>query len=151
MSEYEQAIRPVKEVRDMASAADHGPPISTFPTLSTPWHGTNTLSRLLQRLFGQLLGQGTVSQLLEVGVGTGPNLPYYRQLGSSAAQPQGLKVTGLDPNISMQQYAELSAQQAGLQDFAFVQGSAEQMPFDDGSFDAAVLTLVSRVCASPAS
>ena len=56
-----------------------------------------TSSLLLQRLFGQLLGQGSVKQLLEVGVGTGPNLPYYSQLASSAAR---LQVTGT-PFISV--------------------------------------------------
>jgi hypothetical protein len=100
----------------------------------------------LQRLFGQLLGPGTVNQLLEVGVGTGPNLAFYSQFASSAVQQPGIQITGLDPNTSMQQYAELSAQEAGLQDsFTFVQGSAEQLPFDDASFDAAVLTLVSAL------
>lgn len=55
---------------------------------------------------------------------------------------QGCKVSAVDPNRSMESYALDNARQFGLQDFESVDGVAEELPFEDDSFDRAVCTLV---------
>ena len=55
---------------------------------------------------------------------------------------QGCRVTAIDPNRSMESYARENAETHGLQGFEAVEGLAEQLPFDDSSFDRAVCTLV---------
>ena len=52
------------------------------------------------------------------------------------------EVTAVDPNPAMQPYAREVAAQHGLQSFTVVQGAAEELPFDDNSFDRVVCTLV---------
>lgn len=130
MGVYEEAIRPTKE-------------------------------RLFSRLAGDVLG-GVLGgeggdgnkplRVLEIGIGTGPNLPYLTAAFSAAAAGDGpnppLHVTGIDPNAAMQPYALESAQAAGLAEaLSLVQGDAQRMPFADGEFDAAVITLV--LCSVP--
>ncbi|MQL80794.1 hypothetical protein Taro_013241 [Colocasia esculenta] len=58
-----------------------------------------------QKLFSQLKGQS--SKILEVGVGTGPNLKYY-------ANTAGVDVFGVDPNEQMEKYARAKALAAGV-------------------------------------
>ena len=55
-----------------------------------------------------------------------------------------LAVTGLDPNPEMQSFCRQNAATAGLApgQLRLVEGGAEAMPFEDGEFDAAVITLV---------
>ena len=55
---------------------------------------------------------------------------------------QGCKVTAVDPNRTMQPYAEKNATTHELEGFEAVVGMAEQLPFQDSSFDRAVCTLV---------
>jgi len=75
----------------------------------------------------------------------GPNLPLYAAAAGADTQ---LDITGLDPNTAMQPYAAAAADQAGLgQQLRLVVGSAEQMPFEDASFDAVACTLV--LCSVP--
>jgi predicted RNA methylase len=52
------------------------------------------------------------------------------------------KVTAVDPNLSMEPYAKENARLYGLKDFKVVEGVAEQLPFEDATFDRAVCTLV---------
>lgn len=125
MGTYEAAIRPVKE-----------------------------------RLFKQLLeapggaaggsggGGGGGMRLLEVGIGTGPNLSYMARALGPERLPL-LRVTGLDPNPAMRPFCQEAAGAAGLGpgQVELVEGGAEAMPFDDGAFDMAVITLV--LCSVP--
>ena len=72
-------------------------------------------------------------RVLEIGIGTGQNLSHY---------PAGVRaITAVDPNPGMAR--EL---QAKLDDSPvavdFVQAPAEQLPFDDASFDSVVSTQV---------
>ena len=79
---------------------------------------------------GQHLAQVS-GNVLEVGIGTGRNLPYY---------PQDLySLTGLDNNVGM--LKKLAKWQRG-EGVALrpVLGRAEKMPFDDDSFDTVVST-----------
>lgn len=58
-------------------------------------------------------------------------------------------MTGLEPNTAMWGYAQEKAAAAGWaqQQLQLVEGDAQQMPFEDSSFDAAVMTLV--LCSVP--
>lgn len=100
------------------------------------------------RLFSTLCSDASVNRILEVGVGTGPNFTYYARYtgsdGKEGTKGRPLRITGLDPNPEMRPYAEQSAAAAGLREgFEFVQGDAARVPFDESSFDAVVVTLVS--------
>lgn len=65
-------------------------------------------------LFANL--KGKVGKVLEIGIGTGPNLRYY-------AGNNGLQVIGVDPNRKMERYAKAAAMAAGLPlpNFKFIQ------------------------------
>ncbi len=73
------------------------------------------------------LAEGNV---LEIGIGSGLNLPYY---------DKGVKVTGLDPSLELQVYAREVADEAGL-DVDFIGLSGEEIPAEDNSFDSVVMT-----------
>ncbi|KAK6922004.1 Methyltransferase type 11 [Dillenia turbinata] len=87
------------------------------------------------QLFSNL--KGKASKVLEIGVGTGPNLKYY-------ASGNDVFVFGVDPNTKMEKYAQAAALAAGLpkEKFKFVQAVGESLPLDDASVDAVVGTLV---------
>jgi cyclopropane fatty-acyl-phospholipid synthase-like methyltransferase len=66
-------------------------------------------------LFSQLSAEG--KNILELGVGTGPNLKYY-------ASADGVKVIGVDPNMYMEEYSRAAATSTGLppSNFTFRRG-----------------------------
>ena len=76
-------------------------------------------------------------RLLEVGVGSGPNMAYY---------PAGASVTAVDRNRRRIDEARRRASALGLNVDLRVM-SAEELDFPDGYFDGAVSTLV--FCAVP--
>lgn len=80
-----------------------------------------------RRLLGNL--QGTV---VEIGPGTGPNLPYY---------PEGIRWIGIEPNPYMHKYLRQEAERHGLE-VDLRTGTAEHIDLPDGSADAVVSTLV---------
>lgn len=82
--------------------------------------------------------KGKAQQVLEIGIGTGPNLKYY------AAADSGVRVFGVDPNQKMERYAQAAAVASGLplSNFEFIQAVGEAIPLDDASVDAVVGTLV---------
>lgn len=85
-----------------------------------------------QALFANLHGD-----VLEIGPGTGPNLPYY---------PQDIHWIGIEPNPYMHSYLKKEADRLGLNiDLRF--GSAERLDAEDNSMDAVVSTLV--LCSVP--
>jgi len=111
---------------------------------------------LFHTLFGSLARHdGDPPVIVEVGMGTFPNAPYYAQainaMGTSSAR--GLDIVGVDPNDSMFDYAKDSAEKSGLLPHANevpsntiislrnVHGVAEALPLPDGSVDAVVGTL----------
>ncbi|KAL7091390.1 hypothetical protein ACP275_12G102700 [Erythranthe tilingii] len=86
-------------------------------------------------LFANLIGKA--DKILEIGIGTGPNLKYY-------ADCPGVEVFGVDPNRKMEKYAVAAAEAAGLplSNFRFEQAVAEALPLNDASVDVVVGTLV---------
>ncbi|KAF6171836.1 hypothetical protein GIB67_007357 [Kingdonia uniflora] len=81
--------------------------------------------------------RGKSKDVLELGIGTGPNLKYY-------ADDVSIRVFGVDPNKSMEKYAKAAAKAAGLppSHFAFIQGVGESLPVSDSSIDVVIGTLV---------
>ncbi len=71
-------------------------------------------------------------RVLEVGIGSGKNLPYYR--GQDVEH-----LTAIDP---MEELWERKQVELTSLDFEvdFIKGSAQQIPFDDESFDTVVST-----------
>ncbi|KAL8142332.1 hypothetical protein V2J09_015364 [Rumex salicifolius] len=87
------------------------------------------------KLFDQL--RGKAKDILEIGIGTGPNLKFY-------AGDAGVNVVGADPNKKMEKYARAAAEATGLPpaNFQFVQAVGEALPLADASVDAVIGTLV---------
>ncbi|MBE2320678.1 class I SAM-dependent methyltransferase [Solirubrobacter sp. CPCC 204708] len=75
-------------------------------------------------------------RVLEVGAGTGLNLPHY---------PDGLEVVLTEPDAAM---ARRLRRRAGAR--PVIGAGAEALPFEDGSFDAVVSTMVLCTVADPA-
>lgn len=73
-----------------------------------------------------------VGDVLEIGMGTGLNLPHY-----NAAQVT--RLVGLDPGIELHGLTQKRAQAAGIS-VECVSLEAEVLPFDDASFDTLVVT-----------
>lgn len=83
------------------------------------------------------IGERAVGEVLEVAVGTGLNLPHL---------PLGITLTGLDISGPMLDAARRKAATAGI-DAQWVEGDAEDLPFDDDSFDTVVSTFA--MCGFP--
>lgn len=85
-------------------------------------------------------GLDGASIVVDIGIGTAPNSPYYQHVG---------RVVGVDPNPAVVQYAERTAAEAGLPPgrVQMVLGSAERLPLEDGTADAVVCTRV--LCSVP--
>ncbi|XP_058777350.1 uncharacterized protein LOC131651689 [Vicia villosa] len=84
-----------------------------------------------------ILKEKKANKILEIGIGTGPNLSYY-------ASDSNVQVIGIDPNPEMEKYARSSATSAGfpLSNFEFIHAVGEVIPLSDASVDAVVGTLV---------
>lgn len=87
-------------------------------------------------LFGRVrrrLWQGVAGgRLLEIGVGTGKNMPHY---------PEGARVVGMDISPRMLRKAAAKAQRSGRH-MDLVLADAQRLPFRDGAFDGAAATFV---------
>ena len=94
----------------------------------------------------RLLAGGAHGRVLEIGAGTGPNLEYY-----DWSKVEALEVTEPDPFMLAHLNKKLEALPAEVRARVHVQEvPAEQLPFDDASFDVAVVTLVLCTVADPA-
>ncbi|KAM7250781.1 hypothetical protein ACFE04_022664 [Oxalis oulophora] len=115
---------------------------------------------LKTRLFSNL--KGKAKNVMEIGIGTGPNLQYY----AGGGDDDDVKVFGLDPNEKMEKYAQAAAVAAGLRQsnfdfihafvidplwlvleldsvvFMFFCQVGEAIPLSDASVDAVIGTLV---------
>jgi ubiquinone/menaquinone biosynthesis C-methylase UbiE len=93
------------------------------------------LVNLRKRLIGKLPAG---SRVLEVGAGTGLNFAHY---------PIDARGAAIEPSWEMLSRARLKSKPPSL---SLVQARAEELPFPDNSFDAALATLVFCSVASPA-
>ena len=84
--------------------------------------------RLRRQLWAEVKGEA----VLEIGVGTGKNLPYH---------PKGARVMAVDLSPQMLRRAAGRARRLGW-DVDLVLADAQRLPFRDGAFDAAVATFV---------
>ena len=82
------------------------------------------------------LAQGRV---LEIGIGTGLNLPHYDKTKVHA-------IVGVDPALEMHRLARKRMRTAGLA-VELVGLSAERVPFEDASFDTVLVTYT--LCSIP--
>ena len=90
-------------------------------------------SRWRTRLWSQVEGE----RILEVGVGTGKNIPYY---------PTGIRVTAVDLSDKMMQRAQRRAGRLTAEiDLSLV--DAQRLAFADATFDAPLATFV--FCSGP--
>lgn len=76
---------------------------------------------------------GLSGRVLEIGAGSGLNLAFY--------PPEVSEVVALEPEPYLRARAAEAARRAALP-VTVAAGSAEDLPFEDGSFDAAVFSLV---------
>jgi ubiquinone/menaquinone biosynthesis C-methylase UbiE len=77
-------------------------------------------------------------RVLEIGLGTGANLSYYAD---------DAQVTGTEPDPFMLRRAEEKLVGLGRPNIQLRRASAEELPFEDGSFDHVISTLV--LCTVP--
>jgi ubiquinone/menaquinone biosynthesis C-methylase UbiE len=89
-----------------------------------------TFGRWRRRLLARAKGK-----VLEVGVGTGKNFPYY---------PAGVDVTGLDIADKMLPHARLRADKLGFPAH-LMEGDVQSLPFPEDSFNTAVATFVKEL------
>lgn len=75
---------------------------------------------------------GLSGNVLEVGIGTGANLPYY---------PSSVSLTGIDFSPNMLHYARQRASELGLK-INLMEMDAQHMDFADHTFDYVVATCV---------
>ena len=71
-------------------------------------------------------------RVLEIGVGSGRNLPFY---GSAATE-----VVGLDASARLLEMARAALPEGTAPPIELIEASAESIPFDDRSFDTVVVT-----------
>ncbi|RYG73508.1 class I SAM-dependent methyltransferase [Lentibacillus lipolyticus] len=92
--------------------------------------------RKFKRIRTKLVEQAT-GKVLEIGSGTGANFPYYRNTVS---------VDAIEPNPVMRERSQKNRAQspASIQVW---DAAAEQLPFEDDTFDSVVTTLV--LCTVP--
>lgn len=93
------------------------------------------LAELRTSLVGDLEGD-----ILEIGTGTGATFPYYKQ---------NARVTAIEPNNEFRVAAE-DAAKSGVADIRVLPGAGEELPFEDGAFDAVSASQVLCSVTSPA-
>ena len=101
-----------------------------------------TKKRLFESLFLSLKEKAE-PVVVEIGIGSFPNAPYYTQ---RLQQQGGLDIIGVDPNDRMEGYAKNNADRAGLSrqttnSLRIVHGVSEALPLEDNSCDAVVCSL----------
>lgn len=84
-----------------------------------------------KQIRGNLLSKAD-GNVIEIGSGTGVNFPFYQNAE---------KVSAIEPNPYMIQQSTKNKHLASVP-IEIIQASAEQLPFEDHSFDTVVATLV---------
>jgi ubiquinone/menaquinone biosynthesis C-methylase UbiE len=91
--------------------------------------------------FRQRIGLAASGRVLDVGIGSGLNLPFY-------AGPID-RVIGVDPSPELLRFAEKRASQTPVP-IELLRGAGEALPIDDGSIDTAVVTFTLCTVSNPA-
>ena len=97
-----------------------------FPRICEFVLNTPIITNLRHELLATVHGN-----VLEIGFGTGLNLPHY--------PPSIRRLTTVDPNPGMNRLAQKRIKETGIEVDQRILGG-EQLPFDDGSFDCIVST-----------
>ena len=99
------------------------------------------VERFLLGRFRQAYGALLSGETLEVGVGSGLNIPFY--------SPDVTRAVGVDLSREMLRYADERASHLGIP-FALVQADAEALPFPDATFDTVAISLALCTIPDPA-
>ena len=91
----------------------------------------STVQRRVRPYRRETAGRAT-GETLEIGAGTGSNLPFYRH---------DVRLTALEPNPHMVRRLTRKARRLG-REVTVVEEAGEHLPFAAGSFDSVVSTLV---------
>lgn len=83
------------------------------------------------------IGARATGHVLEVAIGTGRSLPFYRA---------GTQLTGIELSPAMLEIARRQAAERGI-DAELLEGDAADLPFEDGTFDTVVCALA--LCSIP--
>ncbi|MCB9642136.1 MAG: class I SAM-dependent methyltransferase [Myxococcales bacterium] len=105
----------------------------TEPTPKMPFSGRlmELLMQPLEHLRARTIEQAH-GKILEIGIGTGRNLAYYRGVETLYA---------IEPDAALHPIAQQRAAQAGIT-LELTEGGAESLPYPDESFDTVVITWV---------
>lgn len=102
--------------------------------------------RPFEKKYGPRYRGGLVQDLhgtvLEIGVGTGANFPFYQAAHLN-------ELVGIEPDFFMLEQAQIKREKLSLP-IKLMQASAEELPFADATFDAVVATLVCCSIPNPA-
>jgi ubiquinone/menaquinone biosynthesis C-methylase UbiE len=96
----------------------------------------------LARMRRELLASAS-GRVLELGAGTGHNLEYYTDAVTE------LVMTEPDPHMASRLRGRLEGERTAADRASVIVTPAEDLPFDDGSFDTIVATLVLCTVADP--
>src|SRR5258708_3077753 len=88
--------------------------------------------------FRERIGKAAAGRVLDLGIGSGLNLPFYG--------PQASQVLGVDPSEELLECAEEQAREAPVC-IELLKGSGEALPLDDRSVDTVVMTFT--LCTIP--
>lgn len=102
-----------------------------YDRLAPRYDRREALVEWLLRGYRRKLLRRARGRVLEVGIGTGRNLPYY---------PPGCRITGIDLSSEMLKVAEGRAARLG-RDVTLLPMDAEELSFPSGSFDTVVSSL----------
>lgn len=111
---------------DLRSTYDRIAPLYDLLDLYFEWRRYRAIR---PEVFSEVAG---AKQLLDCGVGTGRNIPFY---------PAGTEVTGIDICPGMLARARRRASRFG-RNLRLIEANVLDIPFDDGTFDAATATFL---------
>jgi ubiquinone/menaquinone biosynthesis C-methylase UbiE len=127
----------------LANAATIRPTMSLWGRMFAAGYDTfqaNMERNFLGRIRAEMLA-GATGRVVEIGAGTGANLQHY---------PRSIdEVVCTEPEEPMARRLSRKAEQSDL-NVTVVHAPAEQLPFEDDSFDTAVATLVLCTVSDPA-